>query len=485
MHGRARERNGWEPQEAEAANSAGDRMTTTTPTRDGYGDLVEYHYKLALKLRKNFPLAALNLGAYQYEMLNQLAEAEGSFKLCAFEMSPRETRTFRRHVQIQIECLISGAKLHLDSRYQHQNMGSGSKTSIHDYDAASAAAADEPSKQQQTNYDGPTAKQTTTLDNVDCTNKVAPKTTTTESNGKCLKVVEWMQLAKGMAKQIESTADSSFSTTEFEWQFGDLNKQLATIHWILAQCEATTTTSSAAAEHDDEQQGMGNLLAEAVGFALKSQVSMEAIVYTSYADFISVTQDHRDDDAKQVNSTTRTIKFLGQAIEVETKRKLRPNKVELAKLHHKLARVLLQPQHTTNPGEHRIEAMKQMDSAIRLAPNDYELVSFGAQVAYEAREFYLSEQLYSRALEIMSPKSSCQTRGIESENKNQRFTSASSIRDRKLASARANYGAILQVNGRLVEAEHQYRRALDCDPMNSVARTNLRRLTQRLESTRS
>lgn len=80
---------------------------------------IQYHYEVALKLRPNFPLAALNLAA----TLGPSDEAIALLFECAIRMEANQTRSHQKHVQTQLECLVSALKLCLhrqNNPHQHQ-----------------------------------------------------------------------------------------------------------------------------------------------------------------------------------------------------------------------------------------------------------------------------------------------------------------------------------------------------------------------------
>lgn len=393
-------------------------------------DPVEYHYKVALKLRPNFALAALNLGAWQYDALNQLAEARQSFiERCAMGTRAEVSKAFHQHVRAQIECLISGSKLYLD----------------------------EPGPRAG----GQTTTTTTTAGGG------APPASHANSNGsreldeKCSLILNWMRLARAKAKQIGWSDDGdqlgrvpragggpAAPSGSVPGQMGDLNKQLALIHWIQSKCD---------------QNSRGILLERAAKYAHMSQNGVEADVYLDYANWMR---------ANKVTTATGAgpAQFLETTIGIERQKKgrLAPSARQLVRLLDGLARQLVAPG----------DALHWVEEAIELEPDNVNLISAAGRLAYESGQLGRSESLYGRALGLLLA-SAAPTHG-----QCDRPTCLGAdggpttmCKDgKRIASAHTNYGAILQLNGRLVEARYHYRRALDCDPNNSVAATNLGRL---------
>lgn len=384
-----------------------------SPTPD---DEVAHHYKLALELRDgNFPLAALNLGSYQYASLNQLESARETFEMCANKMRPDKTKTRRQHVRVQIECLISGAKLWLAAR------------------SSGAAASDSGASGKQTNSDAAAEN--------------------------CPKLLELMQEAKSRIRaeahgvvgdENWTTAAAAAATISDELhQLGDSARQMALVHWITSKCVA----------------GRAEELTAAVEWADRSQVSLEAQIYLDYASV----------GIPAGAGPERAVEFLANVIGGARQKKLvRP--FELAKLHHALAKELLAAAAKSDDDKKKKEqlelASRQMDEAIRLKPDEVGFLSFGAQLAFDLGQAKKSERLYLGALQLLS----LQSRQFNNNNGMAQREHGQSKRAKRLAQAHTNYGAILQVNGRPEEAEQHYRQALDCDPHNSNARANLARL---------
>lgn len=479
---------------------------------------VEYHYKFALKLRKNFPLAALNLGAYQYGTLNQLAEALSTFDGCANQMSPKETRAFQRHVRVQIECLISGAKLQLSTLSEATSSWSSSSW-LQRLSHAKLSAAE--ISGLQTN--GAT-KQTTAVDGSPksaakksgafksaATDQQQQQHPPTDIGGGCRKVLDWTNEARKRLNQIgspDATIDRDWQTPVFLLpvelselsQLADLSKQLATIHWIEAQCFELiggqqqligVGDSSLAALLDCKQQRdpkrerdcafglVGEKLKKAVEFAWRSQVSIEAKIYISYADFLML-------DQQQQQGELEASRLLRRSIELEeSKNKLmvgqqqqQQHLLELGRLRFELAKITSKKKPE--------EALSQLEQACRHVPNQFHWLTLAGQLAYELGQLTSSESFYLQAVQVASQEAA------EEMNDGKATTTTTTtnacegtkprdvdLAHRKLASAHANYGAILQVRGRLEEAREQYRRSLDCNPFNEVGATNLAWLNER------
>lgn len=406
-------------------------------------DEVAYHYKLALELRHNFALAALNLAAYQYERLNQLDSALGTLELCA-RMRSDETKSREQHVRVRIECLISGAKLWLTDAAADWRLRAG----------AGDDGADCASGEQQT------------------TNR-APGLLTSQLPANCPKVLELMHEAKSLAASIgvdirsESERAGGPILAELE-ELGDPARQMALVHWLSAECSASASASIG---------GRREQLAAAVEWANRSQVSLESRIYLDYAATI------RAGDAR--------VAFLSRAIaSQQQQRKNRRSSLELAKLHHELAKALAEREKPLDDADGNGESRKrlalaaeQMDEAIRLNPDEPSFLSFGGQLAFDLGQLAKSERLYREALEHLLRRrkhNGLSTATLGARANKQQHQQATPDDERwqrkRRAQAHTNYGAILQVNGRLEEARGEYRRALDCDPANSIAAKNLARL---------
>lgn len=376
------------------------------------------HYRTALKLRPNFALAALNLGSYQYTNLGRLGEAIESFHECGFSMNATRSRSYHHQARVAIECLISGAKLHLDGR------NSNSASEGRDYE------------QQQLGLQ---------------TNGLPVKQTTSVGNG-CRLALEWIQLAKLKATELEPGAGFALGAGsggggELQ-RIGDLDKQMATIHWLSAQCV-------------DSGGEKREQLEQSILHAFRSQVSVPWPIYSQLAALLSELAGDRE-----------ALHLLERAVKVEQVKKPLDGR-NLAGIHYAKARRLsLKAGGNLRPVT---LALAELEQALQLNPDSTDYLTEAARLAYESRALERSEQLYMQALKKLAgdlepDKIRCQPL---SEPK-----PASELERarRKLGSAHANYGAILQVNGRLEKALQQYRHALDCDPNNLAALSNIKQL---------
>lgn len=347
---------------------------------------IEYHYDLALRLRPNFPLAALNLASHLCSFGHddgakrsmRVGQALQLYEACAFRMDPGKSKTYQQHVQVQIECLISGAKL----------MRADFRTNIAE-------------------------------------RKCDPRS------------VDWTKFALAKVEEISD----SWPKLEARISFGDLNKQLATIYHIQAEC-------------CNSPESRQILLEKSKFHAFESQIS---IPFTIYQNFV-------DNSSSQENS----IRLLRRAIEKEAPVSEPTN---LAKLHYKLAKIL---SGRTESNEKLAEAFEELNKALRLEPNNFNSLTLGGQLAYDLNQRQTSEQLYGRAVALIEAELQVGCSKARSDSNARHHHE-----NRKLAaagSAHANYGAILQVNKKLGLALAEYRQALDCDPTNRVASTNLARL---------
>lgn len=474
------------------------------PARSNIDESVEYHYKLALQLRKNFPLAALNLGSYQYATLNQLAEALSTFELCANQMEAGKTRAFHRHVRVQIECLISAAKLLLShpeppSTYSSTatasswwSPGNLSHAKLAAAVAAGAAVAPTESAGLQTN--GAT-KQTTAVDGsspeVGLDADFRSKQGKYETHVGCRKVLDWMQEARRRLNQIglpDAVSDDGGQTRFVEHQqheqqlgqLGDLSKQMATIHWIEAQCfdwlasdQEPAANGECFKRQDCGSARLGKQLKRAVELAWRSQVSIEAKIYISYADFIHKL-GKQDGAAKQVLEQSIEIEQgkLRQAARQQQQQQQR-HMFELGQLRYKLAKISKASKETLN----------QLEEACRHVPNEFHWLTLAGEIAYELGLMEKSESFYLRAVQVAIASAMEEQEEMRSPAAARKADGGRGVdfAHRKLATAHANYGAILQVNGRLGEAREQYRRSLDCNPLNKVSATNLAKLNERLD----
>lgn len=435
----------------------------------------EYHYRFALKLRKNFPLSALNLGALQYVELNQLAPALETYKQCGFQMDPSKAKSFNQHVSTQVECLISGSRILLaQSSTTKSNMACSTKFTNK---LKGAKIREEPSKDvERKRKVGAMAEQTLVNDDdgKDDVTAVEEKFTSIAEKGEpldCVTLLKWTDLAKAKANQVVSLANVVSQ---------DPNKQLATIHWIRAHCIC--------GEKENQQKTSNHLMVEpqedrndelklAFEYAKRSQVSIDSSIYISYVDDLLI---KRSSNRRIVDQSSNTSPVMGaganlepeqvlkEAIYLEHQKMLKRSPKnnneasthsgeEIAKLYLRLAKLMITRSN-----------LKQMDKILALSGHfgakNFNLLSQAAQVGYETKQFERSEKLYLAALELVMRDSEKSRNG------------------RKLASAHANLGAIVQVRGRLEDALAHYRKALDYDPNNRIAATNLSKLVQKVGS---
>lgn len=318
-------------------------------------------------------------------------------------MDPKATKTFHQHVQIQIECLISGAKMRLKQTQKKSRA----------------------SKSRQTNERSQQSKQTpaSTAASFDCPN-----------------ALKWLNEARNRANSLIGLPAKSllpFGSASIE---SDPSKQMAEIHSILAQCERQ---NKSLAERQFETS---------VSFASKSQVPISADIYLDYADILA-----------ENRQTERAIKMLERSVELEKgKIPAGGHAHQLGRLHLRLARML---------GACKAGAL-HVEAAIGLEPRESRPLVEGAQLAYDWGQPKRSELLYEKALRVVEQRLA--QRKFDTKTKEGREEK------RKLSSAHVNYGAILQVNGKLELAAAHYRRALDCDPNNAMAATNLRSLLRKM-----
>lgn len=391
---------------------------------------IERHYRLALEFKPNFPLAGLNLGAFQWEMVGEFEEPMRVFLDCGLGMAPESTRNFHQHVQTQIECLISGAKLCLDQRKSEQTRLTScvkSKTS------------------------GSTTATTTSTDEMSADNSAClyQKFQASRGSKKALELQHcdqfaWADWTREKSKQIDN-----FPSLVTMDQFGDLYKQLASIHWIQFQLES---------HGSNDEKRESKFLTHAVEFALKSRISVDSKVYVTFIDSI-------------LNSNeTYAMEMLQRIVNVEDEKASRgriKEKTDLAALHQYRARLLMKLDRIKFAADSESETRK----ALELAPSDFDVISEAAYQAYELKQFERSAKLYARALELLVS----QTTSHEIES--------SQTKRLRLAKAYTNLGAIQQVRGRLEDAKSLYRKAIEfrSDQDDSIAKENLRRL----EATRS
>lgn len=399
----------------------------------------EYHYRFALKLRKDFALAALNLGALQYAQLNQLAEALESFKRCGFQMDPSKVKSFHQHVSTQIECLISGARLLLE-------LHSGSTN--RPFKGTGCGLRSKKGKL----FGGATAM----------TKQTMPETDVAETN--CETLLEWSEEARAKANQVLASS-SWFPSREVPNVLLEPNKQLATIHWLRAQC--ICDRHSSVLDHYKESFSERNELGLAVEYAKRSQVPIEANIYISYVDLLL--------KHEQANtSPDLLVQVLQEAIRVERQKldtasvfgvSMKDNfetfghREEIAKLYLRLAQMMASSELVGNSKQ------AGLDDTLRLVAqfgaSNFNLLSKAAQVGYKSGLLERAEKLYLLALKVAQREWQVKSSGEAG---------------RKLASAFANLGAIKEVGGKLDEALRHYRQALDYDPKNIVAATNSARL---------
>lgn len=421
---------------------------TTTTTRTDLLNSIEFHYKVALKLRPNFALAALNLAAFQYGQLGQRDEARRTYiELCAKGTRPERSKGFHQHVRVQIECLISGSRLYLGAN--SFSLNAKQTTTTPDRQTKQTQQHEETKTQQQQQPATEAANS-----HANSSSKKASK------HEQCYhEILDWMQLALEKAKQIGWIERPNANTGGvvdnrdrlFEMkspvglidddddgslgeQIGDLSKQLAIIHWMQAKCSRTPDTNRRL-----------ELLRSAVGFAQRSSRPIEADIYLDYTELIEKWD---------------AIGLLEGVIRVERSKKRASNN-SMSQLYERLSRLRLPDTRA---------ALEILNEALGLDARSVNVISLAAQFSYDLGEFKRSQELYAKALALLlDNKRDLETRPVwgarQSEN-GRPF-------NQRLASAYTNYGAILQVNGRHLEARQQYRLALDCDPGNSFARANL------------
>lgn len=399
------------------------------PPERRLSEAVEFHYKRALELRANFPLAALNLAGWQYAAAGQLAEAERNLiENCATRMEAEQARDYNQHVRTQIECLISGARLLLGDYAPAgaQSVGGSHRARRRWSEPAGVGAA-------QTETAAAAAREPSP----ECASKIS----------------HWMRMAREKVKQIGEAhgerPQRPISGNEPAALFGDLNKQLARINWIEARCAGPHET-----ETETETETLGRVVG-ALEFAISSGTPVEARLYLDCAD-VAGSRDKR-----------LAINMLERALSSERQKRPRAE-AGLAPLLVGLAR------HYATIGRHAAalerleEALASETAGAASAEVTANHLTLAAQLAYDSNEFERSERYYERALEVLRgawPAGSlaCASSPIGPEA------------GRQLASAHANYGAILEVRGRGEAARSHYRRALDCDPNNRVAAANLDR----------
>ena len=417
----------------------------------GSVDFVGHHYKTALKLRgQNFPLAALNLAAWQANELNQLAEAEETLiENCSKRMAPNKTKNHNQHVRAQIECLISGCRLVLG------DFGARARATV---SAVAPLASGEKEDQRGSANSVNSARReqttatTTTAGSFRNSHEQSERASIASADEKCSKVSGWLELARAKVEQIDggrssrlmmmTPADSDASARRPSLgaaagldAVGDLHRQLAMIHWLEWRCDRTTREASS-------QWGRR--------FALASASPIEWDIYLDFADKL--------EGAAWMSS-------LEEAALVEARK--RGRRVSIAATLIEFAR--------------RLAARRSLERALALArraialePNNHVWSTLAGQLSYDLRHSAESETHYKRALEELRANANL----ARVDSSCGALIGESSLRlRRQLAAAHANYGAILQVNGRPNDLVHaHYRLALDCDPNNLVARQNLKRI---------
>lgn len=368
-------------------------------------------------------------------------------------MSAEQTRAFHRHVRVQIECLISGAKLVLSS---------GSD------DAAASLAPHTAPKGLQTNEAGSIEQTTAAPDR-----SAAPDPAGSADSERCRRALVWSDEAQRRLNQLDGKIafngapeplgeGGQTATATFVEQLdglSDASKQMAAINWIQAQCLEFANSCFKQTQADDFHAcELGNKLRRAVGFAWKSRVTIEAKIYIDYAEFLLRLEGGTGEAERALGVLRRSVEIEEAKLAYwrQLKRDFSPKsaQLELGRLRYRLAK--LAP---------RREALRQLEEACRRQSGQFQWLTLAGQVAYELELVDKSRRFYASALKVA--QRDYQTQEEETNRKTER---------RKLASAHANYGAILQVNGKLKEARQQYRRSLDCDPLNKVAATNLAKL---------
>lgn len=509
-----------------AADDAGRRRNGN----EQIDDPVEYHYQLALKLRPNFALAALNLGAWQYarnvrrpstsESLptttsttttaaaaaaaarrrRQLNEAEQMLvNNCAILMQPELARDFNQHVQTQIECLVSCARMHLEQ----------ASTNLVPEQTTSSARREIPSKEATSlELNG---KQLMGASGDDSSGALG-KLQSTDADV-CAKISHWMDIAMAKVKLIDASIEDAnpprpsirelnSSPALKSTMFGDLNKQLGSIQWFKAKC-------------CEFQAKKRSLMQTARSFAMVSKHSIEPELYLDHIKLFA-------------SSLTKaeTISLIKKAIDAELGKATKHTRVgsdlassqfgqTLSTLLSELARLVAGSPEESRRALERVEqtllileAEEEEDRAI-VARND-QLLSLAGQLAHDSGDLSKSQKFYERALKELGASTNvvndkvasgplwlCSmhqkpiaSRGTKEKRPKEvsnggREAQEASLFCKRLAKAYTNYGAILQVNGNQREASHHYRRALDCDPNNSVAATNLERIMSQTKRRRT
>lgn len=432
---------------------------------------IEYHYKRAIELRANFPMAALSLGAYQWKYLSLFEEAEQSFVDCFQKMDARSSKTYLMFVQTQFECLISASKLHTTHK------------------STKKAAAIELERPKQTNANA-------NSNDVDVDVYLKARQTNNnkrqqqkQSIDSCpLRVLDWMRSMKAKfasSHQIDLLARET-SDLESRRMFGDLSKQFATIGWLESKCMQEN-------ERLEEKQRLG-VLSEAVErFAWSSSSWIEPGVYMDYIEALmavaSVGKVSSDAVEKGVKvwehafeiELAKWIKLVGIASK-ERNSKARTEKLaEVEIVWDNLSRLVRFLARTLNEKEAKQigqklqrrmaldKAKKLMNTSVELGFDQTKANTMVAEIAFELGDFKSSELHYELALRSAI---------VEVENK---ACSSPEVKE-QLARAHVNLGAILQLNGKVSEARKEYKLALECDQNNRIAKQNLASIGERDES---
>lgn len=456
---------------------------------------VEKYYKLALEHRPNFALAALNLGAYQWETWGRFDEPMKLFLSCALDMSPRGARNHHQFIQSQLECLISGAKLCLEHRQQQQQQqqnklsletprakqtnpnGNRNPNDNENENTPSQRIKQQPQPQQQQQ----TSNSKADAYSLPSSSAKQPST----SGGLKLQSCEtfgWTQWAQAKSKQIERFA--SFISAP---QFGDLNRQMALIHWLQSQLTQSTNSEASSIEYD---------LRQASEFGAKSRVSIESKIYIGFVDRLW-SQNESDaiemlrkfidiEHAKYLGSSGAAFEIANDDGNFQNDNGIqsgsddsRTAAVELARLHQHLAKLLIQ----FRADKFELESELQIIKAIELTPTNFDVISESAYQAYQLKRLDMSAQLYAKALKLLVDRHKrIKIFAPRARDENDDDDDEDAMTKRKqLAKAHTNYGAILQVRGQTKQAKWHYKQAISFegahrDQRNSIAVANLARL---------
>jgi tetratricopeptide (TPR) repeat protein len=466
-------------------------------------DPVEYHYKVALRLRGgNFPLAALNLAAWQSNELNQLVEAERNLiEGCANRTGADQTKNHNQHVRTQIECLISGCRLVLgdfsasqrgdgdgdgdgdDRRRRQPQPLPGGQTGNH-VDASGeqtkAAAATTAGRTAGASTMGPTA--TSSGEHGNRASPIAGQSSIGAGpDEKCSNVSSWLQLAKAKVEQIDGgrtnarlrpssaviiASDDATTASLFTRAgaaaasgmdpFGDLNKQLASIYWLESRCARRAAPAKGASRLEPTEP-----IRVAYELALASSSPIEWDIYLDYADRLE------GDDQAQIDAIERAARAEQLKRKGESRGAAEHVAASLAHLARRLA---------ADASKLGL-ALGLVERALGLAPDHSDHLTLAGQLSYDLGRNTASETYYKHALDALLRDRPDDCGGDSRMSSIGRQSAATRESRRRLAAAHANYGAILQVNGRPGElALGHYRRALECDPSNSAAAENYKRI---------